>query len=531
MVSRVTILIALFAGVVISIVLLGSSDAPARLVERHHLGVSLIEQHRFADAEKVLRDVVQNVPREFVPRFNLGVAQLNQAEAGVDRAIVSFEEARTLSPYDPHVAYYLGIAHRFVGNEEAALREFQKAVELAPNDADANYNVGISLLQSDQRSQALPYFELALRLDPTLLGASHNLQLLYRRAGREADAERVLAQNQAMRASGQGRAQSYKYTEQGKLSRSMRDWNFPLPIEEGTASIIFAGPVALEFPVLSTDTAYALVDLDLDCVPHLWIAGPEGKIWSFGIGDDGSPMVHEAPAPLLEATTFCVGDVDEDGAPDLVTAGAGEIRIFSAEGVPTPKLTLKETLSITELGEIAELRLVDLDLEGDLDLLIVPVQGAPKIALNEGRTFRAPGDPTLPDLGAGEHSLVAAHSFDSDVDADLIFAGESAPFLQLLRNAPEWQFEANPESGAPPAAKSAKRRAASPRADSRVARSSRLSRSTGPAPLSAAWPRARQRASSAPRLFPSSTRRRSRRTRSRCSSHNGAGPVRSSSCH
>ena len=117
MVARITMLVVLSASIVLSIIFLGSDvPGPAKLVELHHRGVSLIEQHRFTEAEKVLARVVLYAPEEFVPRFNLAVDQLNQAESGVDRAIVTFEEARTLSPYDSHVAYYLGIAHRFLGN-------------------------------------------------------------------------------------------------------------------------------------------------------------------------------------------------------------------------------------------------------------------------------------------------------------------------------------------------------------------------------------------------------------------------------
>ena len=64
------------------------------LQKAHHQGLSLIERHQFAKAEEALLPVVEAVPDGFVPLFKLAIAQLNQAEAGVDRSIQSLRPAR-----------------------------------------------------------------------------------------------------------------------------------------------------------------------------------------------------------------------------------------------------------------------------------------------------------------------------------------------------------------------------------------------------------------------------------------------------
>ena len=150
----------------------------------HLQGHALISQHRFEDAEKVLTDLVTKAPNSFVPLFNLGVCQLNQAEKGVDKAILNFEKARKIRPDHAGVPYNLGIIRRFKGEEEAALVEFRKALELAPRDSDCHYQVAIGLLRTGQQDLALPHFEMAVQLDPTIRGAWNNLQLMWRPSGR-----------------------------------------------------------------------------------------------------------------------------------------------------------------------------------------------------------------------------------------------------------------------------------------------------------------------------------------------------------
>lgn len=449
-VARIVVVLLLLAGLVAALLLLRPAAIPGH-ENGHHRAVALIEQHQFVEAEPLLLAIVAAAPDEFVPRFNLAVAQLNQAEEGVERALATLLEARRIDATDPRVPYSLGVIHRFQGDETTALAEFRLAAELAPRDADANYQVGISFVHLGEFAQALPWFEIAVGLDPTILGAWNNLQLIHRREGRVADADRALATFQALHDSGRGRAHSTKYTEQGELSRAIRDWPRARASAAAASSAIRLAPARWLAPDPAAPPEFlaaALVDLDLDCRPDLWISGPNGAIWSFS---GAVPVAHVPPGPLLAARTFAVGDLDEDGAPDVVTAAGRFVIVFSAVGTPVPQLTQRQRLDVSMLPPVRELRLVDLDLEGDLDLLIVPDEGAPWIALNEGRTLRAPGDPALPWSGEPPRAtgIAFARDIDGDSDADLGLHGAAAPHFRIIENAPEWRFAIDPEGLVP----------------------------------------------------------------------------------
>ena len=405
----------------------------------HLEGHALISQHRFTDAEKVLNSLVSKAPNSFVPLFNLGVCQLNQAEKGVDKAIVNFEKARKIQPSHPGVPYNLGIIHRFKGEEAAALAEFKTALELAPRDSDCHYQVAIGLLRTGQRELALPYFEMAVQLDPTIRGAWNNLQLMWRRSGRIEEANKALATFKALEKSGQGRAHSTKYTEQGKISEAIRDWAEP---ELSRASATpKPGSEFSEEPIDQADSGdpnapMALVDSDLDCIPSLWIAGKQGR--SIGLSETTHTVT---PLSALDnALTFCVGDVDEDGLIDLVVAQKDRVVIFKGDGTETPSFTQE----ISEFpGEFTSVLLADIDMESDLDLLLIDAEGGLSLALNEGKSFRPIIEsPALPAI-TGVREIVAVRDLDEDRDVDLLLLTDQG--LTWIAGAPEWQFELAPE--------------------------------------------------------------------------------------
>ena len=405
----------------------------------HLEGHALISQHRFTDAEKVLNSLVSKAPNSFVPLFNLGVCQLNQAEKGVDKAIVNFEKARKIQPSHPGVPYNLGIIHRFKGEEAAALAEFKTALELAPRDSDCHYQVAIGLLRTGQQELALPHFEMAVQLDPTIRGAWNNLQLMWRRSGRIEEANKALATFKALEKSGQGRAHSTKYTEQGKISEAIRDWAEP---ELSRASATpKPGSEFREEPIDQADSGdpnapMALVDSDLDCIPSLWIAGKQGR--SIGLSETTHTVT---PLSALDnALTFCVGDVDEDGLIDLVVAQKDRVVIFKGDGTETPSFTQE----ISEFpGEFTSVLLADIDMESDLDLLLIDAEGGLSLALNEGKSFRPIIEsPALPAI-TGVREIVAVRDLDEDRDVDLLLLTDQG--LTWIAGAPEWQFELAPE--------------------------------------------------------------------------------------
>ncbi|MEC9476988.1 MAG: ASPIC/UnbV domain-containing protein [Planctomycetota bacterium] len=406
--------------------------------------------------------LVEKSPSHFVPRFNLAVAQLNQAEKGVDRALQTLRVSRDLwnsaaiprshwrEPDESRVAYTLGIIHRFLGQESEALEEFRIALEKAPRDADCHYQVAIGLMRAGKNEEALPHFEMAVQLDPTIRGAWNNLQLAWRRAGQIDDANRALATFQELESSGRGRAHSNKYTEQGKLAEAIRDWSPPISTPFIFDSSGIPGLEQITGPREGGAAPFCLVDADLDCIPDLWIAGDEPGSWDL---TDKPKKIADLPA-LKHAICFAVGDVDEDGIADIAISSGKEVRILRGEEGRTPDF--KESISTLSAPAI-DLMLADIDMEGDLDLLLASGEGPLQLSLNEGRNFRSLED--SPDLNGAEiiNSIIAVRDLDRDHDPDLLLSGAT---LSWISGAPQWKFSEDPQhrpltAGAPIAATSA----------------------------------------------------------------------------
>ena len=76
------------------------------------------------------------------------------------------------------------------GDFQAAEEHYQKALALQPKDSDAKTGLAIVWISINRTNEAIPLLESALKDDPTNLVAHYRLSMLYRRAGRTADADR-----------------------------------------------------------------------------------------------------------------------------------------------------------------------------------------------------------------------------------------------------------------------------------------------------------------------------------------------------
>jgi tetratricopeptide (TPR) repeat protein len=78
------------------------------------------------------------------------------------------------------------------GDFKAAEEDYRKALAIQPRDSDAKTGLAIVLISTDKTDDAISLLESAVKDDPTNLVAHFRLSTLYRRAGREADAQREL---------------------------------------------------------------------------------------------------------------------------------------------------------------------------------------------------------------------------------------------------------------------------------------------------------------------------------------------------
>lgn len=176
--------------------------------------------------------------------------------------------------------------------------------------------------------------------------------------------------------------------------------------------------------------APALGDLDGDGRVDLLLGTWKGKV-AYYRNDDGRFAREDAALvemPGGSNAAPALGDLDGDGDLDLLVGESnGTLNLYRNEGTPErPAFTLEaEEFEGIDVGSRAAPALVDLDGDGDLDLIVGAKDGTVTVYRNEG-TPEAPqfveGEP-LP-IDAPRYATPALVDLDGDGDADVVTGGE-----------------------------------------------------------------------------------------------------------
>jgi len=155
-------------------------------------------------------------------------------------------------------------------------------------------------------------------------------------------------------------------------------------------------------PVGTEPHLVALADLDRDRVLDLVATGhDDGRVHAW-LGDGagaftaapGSPFAGMSPGARPHNHGLAVGDLDGDGAPDVVTANQDDHSLSLLRGDGTGRLALARRIPVGDSPYGAAL--ADVDRDGDLDIA-VPLVGAGAVALllgdGAGGFAHAPGSP------------------------------------------------------------------------------------------------------------------------------------------
>lgn len=114
---------------------------------RYYLAVVLNEKGETKEAEKLLRETIEQVPEFVDPHYALGL--LLAAEPGrMQEAAQALQKVAELQPDNPAVHYNLGLAWQQLGQPGTAQREFEAACRLDP--AVARYQRAIVILMAQQ---------------------------------------------------------------------------------------------------------------------------------------------------------------------------------------------------------------------------------------------------------------------------------------------------------------------------------------------------------------------------------------------
>ena len=147
-----------------------------------------MDQGNFEEARRLLRQAVQQHPKDGALWFHLGVSctEIND----LDEAITGFERARALAPRRADTYFNLGLVYWKKGNVNKAKESYRAGLALRPKEISALQNYSLLLMKTGDYKAAIAPLQ-NLKNDPKL-GISSRAALIecYLKTGQQTAAER-----------------------------------------------------------------------------------------------------------------------------------------------------------------------------------------------------------------------------------------------------------------------------------------------------------------------------------------------------
>jgi hypothetical protein len=389
-------------------------------------GIGWIEQFNYPEAAAAFEEAVRFVPDWPGARINLGIALLNQdSPAAFDRAIELFNGVLKADPNNPHANFCLGIIYNHQSRLEDAAAYFEKVTQIDPNDATACYLLAQCLPSGDPKR--VEYFEKAVKLDPYLSAAIYGLAMELRAVDMN-KARALLAEQEALKQNLWDNPWEKKYGEMGHYATAIdsmpastgepRTGPIPLFARQDNLRVQLAGGArwATEADLGSGPIGdlrrlvrqrfggtIAVLDYNGDGRLDILMLGAvveNGKVRDLLLRNDGGGQFTDVTRAAGLASDqpslgCCVGDFDNDGLPDIFISGAGRQRLLRNTG----KKAFEDVTQKSGLDALTTVCLgagfLDLDQDGDLDLVVAQVAKTPEEALAALRSDKPAAGPGL----------------------------------------------------------------------------------------------------------------------------------------
>ena len=499
----------LVLGVVVLAAIRSSHEAWQRRAMRHNnLGVALIEDRQFDEAVRELEKALVLAPGYTTARYNLGLAQwlsrkdLKGARANLRKIILDDEEHMS-------ACYVLGTIELELGHDKDAESLFRKVLERSPEDFQALLHLGKTLVLDGRREEALVPLSKALAIAPRSPDVAYQIFMAERSetGGKplRKDLREVLAAKQSFLpdTKRQLKTPADRHSQPVPDSRITRE-----PPELPGGHVDVSRQVGLDFVHAGTRTPELERVLSGEPMAREWFQNPanvsqlvavasagcafldfdgDDRLDIFIVNSDGTHGLFQATAagvfhrvvsaggiegkPAL-GTACAAGDMDDDGLPELVVAGLGEIRLYSNESGRFRDIT--DRLSAHPLfawsgSWCTGAAWADVDHDADLDILVTRgvdlsrpkpgevVRFPESFPAERSLLFRNNGDGTFLEVGVEalppETTSGLRGAFFSDVDGDIAIdlvtvdlRGKAA----VSRSRRDGTFAAWPDVEAPP---------------------------------------------------------------------------------
>jgi cytochrome c-type biogenesis protein CcmH/NrfG len=361
---------------------------------------------------------------------NIGVARLEQADFAA--ATEAFRRALSIDPSLAIARLNLGIALFNESSREEALVELQAARRALTDLPHPAYVLGLIARTENRPEDAIEAFTSVLKLDPLDPGANVNLGQVYLQQQRYAEALDLF------RAA--SKAEPYNATAAYGLATAL--------IRSGSAE----GRAAMEHFQQLRQNGYATTFSNLYLEQGRYAEGIASTGAEAALVNDATPAVSfiDATASMLPAAGGASGepagvalvDLDADGDLDLVTAGAPGVSILRNDGARfgTTAVSLPDSAKQPSAGVIAG----DFDNDSRVDLLVLRPAGLKSrpestlTLLRQAAPNRFDDVASVVGLGSLPGTPRTAAWLDADHDGDLdVFVAATADGKgtnRLLRN-------------------------------------------------------------------------------------------------
>jgi len=333
--------------------------AQEELWRHRHIGKALFETPGSAgDAPAELKKALDLAPNSFRDRLNYGLALLRAGD--LKAAVTELEKAQKQDPVVPHTWFNLGVAYKRLRRDTEAIRQFDHMVALVPSEPVSHHNLGLLYGLADRWEEALQQFRLAARLDPGFVAPRFQIYSYYNLHGSEAEADRALAEFQAVKE----RQQSSGEKEEDVEWCAYAELYDPVVAQPAPRNATPAPPLRFEDRKLAGSldpgTAGLLVlDADGDGNPDLLAWSRSGVILYLG------PAGRAVDLGLKDVVAVVAGDYDNDGLPDLCVIGADGAHILRNN-----RGGFKDSGLALPTGRFRKAVWLDFDHDYDLDLFL-----------------------------------------------------------------------------------------------------------------------------------------------------------------
>ncbi len=448
------------------------------MVSTFYVGLAALQVGDDVRAEDKLAQLVKLAPGEPAGWANWGVLALRQRN--YDEAGERLERARQLDPQNDQIYYLLGLLESDRGHSAEAIANLRKAVSLNPQNLRAAYQLAQEIerrggANSDIEFQQAIHGILTAR--PDNLAALLDLSRIAAKRGDSSTLKSVMAQIEGRSSAWPPEVQQQLTALQAAVAGPdlhaaatrtvfLRNVLMRVPEYRQSLSAIKAPPgdeaepfthfLRMESPTFKPAPA----DMAITFEPRP-LANAGNSRWSWigalQMGSEGSPVIAEASGQEVHLSTgltlpFPGGrskvapspegvlpiDFNYDFKTDLVLAGAAGVRLFRQDSpnafteVTAQTKLPKSVINAPYAGAWA----VDIEADGDLDIVLGATAGAPLVLRNNGDgTFTA----IHPFAGVEGLREFAWADFDGDGNPDAAIIDGSGR-LHIFANERSGQF-------------------------------------------------------------------------------------------